>query len=90
MFVTNLKAMPHTTHIGLPSNASTLYGDIRRIQLPSGIGNFIIPQKVFFYANRAPEQPITPEVLLRYDPEAELEGKDSLRAAVEKWIGFSD
>jgi hypothetical protein len=86
MFVMALRDLPEVVHVGLPTNASTLYGDVRDVAAPSGHAGVMFPQKVFAMASlwkgREPGEPIVPNVLLRYDPALEAQGQDSLRAAV--------
>jgi len=49
-FLDSLLMLPNTTHVGHETSADTVYMDVRQINLPSGLGAFILPQKV--YRNR--------------------------------------
>jgi len=83
LFVKALKMMPNTIHVGLPTNASTNYGDIRNVKIPSNLGRFSITQKVFFIMDGAA---LIPDMKLNFIPELEFQGKDSLKIQIEKMI----
>jgi len=92
IFVHELRQMPGVTQVGVTTGASTLYGDVRTCVAPSRIFAFSIATKVFqgLFTDRKPGQPFEPQMPLKYDPQAELAGRDSLAEALEKIIAQKD
>jgi hypothetical protein len=82
-FVHELKMMPNVKQVGMATNASTYYSDIRFDITPSGLV-FNFPTMVEFdpSSHRASGEPLVPEIQLSLKPEIEIQGKDSLREQV--------
>jgi hypothetical protein len=82
-FVHELKMMPNVKQVGMATNASTYYSDIRFDITPSGLV-FNFPTMVEFdpTSHRASGEPLFPEIRLSLKPELEVRGKDSLREQV--------
>ncbi|EGM77259.1 periplasmic protease [Rheinheimera sp. A13L] len=72
--------LPGVIHAGQPTWADTLYMDIRTVQLPSKLGYFSIPQKLYRNRPRSNNQP--------YEPEAEwtFSGDIQADAELKKWL----
>ena len=87
IFIQELKAMPGVKLIGLSTDASTIYGDIRFEVTPSGL-MFTVPTKVFFksFHDRKSGESILPHIRVKYDVEEELLGKDSIMRQVDLLI----
>lgn len=87
IFIQELKSMPNVIHVGVETDASTNFGDIRFDVTPNGLP-FKVPTKVFFglFQKRKPSEPFSPEIELKYDFDAELKGQDSLMMQLDKLI----
>lgn len=88
IFVQELMSMPNSHILGTPTDASSLYGDLRFDATPSGL-IFTVPTKVFhglFSHHRSPKQSINPDMIIEQEIDLELEGKDSILLKVEKLI----
>ena len=85
-FLTALRALPGVIHIGLPTNAMTIYSDEREVESPSHNAGVQFPQKVLDapsrWKERKPGEALRPVIPLQYDPAQEARGQDSLRGAV--------
>lgn len=46
-FVDEVLGLPGTIHLGETTGADTVYMDVRRVELPSGLGRFVLSQKVY-------------------------------------------
>lgn len=79
------KGYPNVVHVGLETDASTPYGDIRLVMAPSGLFFYKVPTKVF-PIQRSYGRGIIPDFALKYDPETEIAGGDSLMHAVDDLI----
>ena len=58
------KAFPNVKLIGAPTASDTNYMDVRSEILPSGLGQVVIPQKVYVGRNRASGAFYTPDILM--------------------------
>jgi hypothetical protein len=56
------KAMPNVRFLGQPTNADSNYLEVRYVDLPSGLGYYSIPMKVWRKRPRASGQGYTPDV----------------------------
>ena len=72
--------LPGVIHAGQPTWAHTVYMDIRSLALPSKLGSFCIPQKVYPNRIRGNNQP--------YEPKAEwtFEGDITNDTHVKTWL----
>lgn len=59
-FADEAMTLPGTLHLGETTFADTLYMDVRRVKLPSGLGHFVLPQKVYRGRLRGDSEPYTP------------------------------
>lgn len=59
--------LPGVIHAGQPTWADTLYMDIRTLELPSKLGYFSIPQKVYRNRPRGNNQPYEPKAEWTFD-----------------------
>ena len=85
MFVSELKMMPHVKQVGMATNASTYYSDIRFDITPSGlVFNFPTMVELEPESHRASGEPLVPEIQLFLKPQIEIQGRDSLREQVLK------
>jgi hypothetical protein len=86
-FVEQLKAMPNVTQVGVATDASTYYSDVRFDVSPVGLP-FMFPTKGFTDPNykRGSGEGLKPEIPILQDPNLEISGKDSMRIALEKLI----
>jgi hypothetical protein len=66
-------------HIGQTTSADTFYMDVRTQRLPSGLGNIVVPMKVYRGRSRGANQPIVPTHAFA--------GDIADTAALERWIG---
>jgi hypothetical protein len=86
-FLEELLSMPRTQQVGIPSNASTYYSDIRFDYTPAGLP-YMFPTKL--QTKKVPArksgEALTPAFPLELDPAMELKGEDSLRMQVEKLV----
>jgi hypothetical protein len=80
LIVDEAKRRPNSLHVGLETNASTPYGDIKFDIAPSGLFFYKVPTKVFPWLTG---KSIVPDIVLQYNPELENAGIDSLMVAVE-------
>lgn len=89
-FVEQLKLMPRVKQVGIATNASTYYSDIRFDIAPSGLA-FNFPTKGFSDPayKRGSGEALIPEISLSQDPELELSGRDSMKLRLEKIISES-
>jgi|GEM_PF-4394873 hypothetical protein len=89
-FVEQLKLMPRVKQVGIATNASTYYSDIRFDIAPSGLA-FNFPTKGFSDPayKRGSGEALVPEIPLSQDPELELSGRDSMKLLLEKIISES-
>lgn len=82
-FVHQLKMMPNVKQVGMATNASTYYSDIRFDITPSGlVFNFPTMVDLDTDSRRASGEPLVPEIPLSLKPEMEIQGQDSLRKQV--------
>jgi hypothetical protein len=58
------KLFPNTKLIGAPSSADSTYMEVRSAKLPSGMGNAIIPMKMYVDRPRAKGVYYTPDILM--------------------------
>jgi hypothetical protein len=65
-------------HLGQTTSADTLYMDVRRARLPSGIGMIVVPMKVYRGRSRGANEPVVPVHAFG--------GDISDSAAIERWI----
>lgn len=82
--IERFRSMQGVLQVGVASNANSMSGEIRCVNAPSGHFQFTVPIKVF--PGNTNYKPFEPDIPLRYDPEAEIAGKDSLALALEKLI----
>lgn len=67
-FIDELKMMQHdVVLVGAVTKSDRLYMEIRQVNLPSGLGSFIFPIKVYRNRFRDDNQPYKPDVLLEID-----------------------
>jgi hypothetical protein len=72
---TRLGARP----IGRETGADTVYMEIRRVRMPSGLGTMFLPMKFYIGRQRGHNEPVRP--VHRFD------GDMNDTAALEAWIG---
>ena len=72
--------LPGVIHAGQPTWADTVYMDIRSLALPSKLGSFSIPQKVYRNRIRGNNQPCEPKA------EWTFEGDISNDTDVKTWL----
>jgi hypothetical protein len=65
-------------HVGRTTSADTLYMDVRRPRLPSGIGALSVPMKVFRGRPRGSNEPVVPIHI--------FDGDIADTAEIERWI----
>ncbi len=69
--------------MGMATNASTYYSDIRFDITPSGlVFNFPTMVELDPASHRASGEPLVPEIRLSLKPDLEIQGEDSLRKQV--------
>ncbi|MBF0361242.1 MAG: hypothetical protein HQK49_09535 [Oligoflexia bacterium] len=86
IFVRELKKMPNVIHVGEATNASTLFGDIRRVQIPNSPIYLTFPQKIFFWSG---DGAIKPDIKISLDIDKEISGRDSIKDQIENIINSS-
>jgi hypothetical protein len=69
---------PPALFVGQTTGADSLYMDVRRVELPSGIGYLVIPMKVYRNRPRGHNQP--------YHPNIAYAGDLNDTVAVEEWL----
>lgn len=77
-FADTLKRLPNVRHIGLPTDADTVYLDNDQIDLPSGLAAFSYSMKVYRHKARGNNQ--------WYEPDVRWSGGPMTDEAVVKWI----
>ena len=70
--------LPNVRHVGETTGADTLFMEVRKVPLPSGLGQLILAQKVYRGRQRGSNQPWTPS--LTYD------GAIGDTASVQAWV----
>ncbi|MDA8130446.1 MAG: S41 family peptidase [Elusimicrobia bacterium] len=81
-FVLTLRLTGLMTQLGLATNASTAFGEIRvGVKTPSGFAKLNFPQKVFLIEGMG-QGPLKPDIGIDYDVTEELKGIDSIKMAV--------
>ena len=84
LFVKLLRSSGFATQVGIATDASTLFGEIRGVKTPSGLVEFSIPQKVFLNEDYK-LGPIRPDVEIDYNIPQELNG-DSIKIQLLQMI----
>lgn len=84
-FIVRLRLSGFATQVGIATDASTIFGDIRRARTPSGLAEFSIPEKVFLGEGMG-QGALKPDTELYYNTADELNGIDSLKMATRKMI----
>ena len=77
-FADRVRAMPGAQHVGRTTSADSVYMELRRVRLPSGIAGLAFPTKVYRNRPRGNNQPYVPHHL--------WQGAMSDTSALEKWI----
>ncbi len=70
--------LPNVKHVGETTGADTLFMEVRTVQLPSGLGDMVLAQKVFRGRQRGNNQPWVPS--LHFD------GQIGDTAKVKSWV----
>lgn len=61
-FADEVLTLPGAVHLGETTFVDTLYMDVRRVRLPSGLGHFMVPQKVYRGRLRGDSEAYTPSL----------------------------
>jgi hypothetical protein len=73
-----VKALPEVVHFGRPSSADSVYMEAARVALPSGLGQLVLPIKVWRNRPRGNNQPHIPDEL--------FDGDIDDTEAVRQWV----
>ncbi len=71
-------------HAGLPTFADTVYMDIRQLALPSKLGQFSLPQKVYRNRPRGHNQPYQPDATWWY--QGDMQHSETLQAWLDQQL----
>ena len=77
-FADKVLALPGAVHLGQTTAADTVYMEVRGLPLPSGLGRFVVSQKVYRGRARGHNEP--------YVPKAKFDGPISDTPRVQAWV----